>query len=112
MLSLYDYMFALSYRQLIYAFYLCVAVIYFCELLYSMLLFSHLSLSLLTQLRALAAHGCDVILLALARCLSGSAWAPALARCTHARFFCLLLSHVRPHSFLRPDSLKPPLRFH
>ncbi len=45
MLRLYDYMFALSYRQLIYAFYLCVAVIYFCVLLYSMLLFSHLSLS-------------------------------------------------------------------
>ncbi len=52
MLRLYDYMFALSYRQLIYAFYLCVAVIYFCARLNSMLLFSHLSLSLLTQLRA------------------------------------------------------------
>lgn len=110
MLSLYDYMFALSYRQRIYAFYLCVAVVYFCELLYSILLFSHFSLSLLTQLRALAAHGCDAILLALARCLWGSAWAPALARCTRVRFFCLLLNHVRPHSFPRPDSLKPPLK--
>lgn len=56
--------------------------------------FPRLSLSL-TQLRVLGGHEYVVILLALALFLWGSAWAPVLARSTRARFFCLLLNHVR-----------------
>lgn len=102
--SLNDYMFAFCYSQpylFILALLLLVSVNF-----YTLCSYFHTCLSLLTQLCILAGHECDVILLALALSLWGSAWAPALARCTHARFFCPLLNHVRPRSFLRPDSLQ------
>ncbi len=83
---------------------LCCCYLFLWAVILYALIFTLVSLSLLTQLRALAAHGCDVILLALARCLSGSAWAPALARCTHARFFL-------PSAQSRKAQLLPETRF-
>lgn len=93
MLSLISH---LLYLAAIRASDLGVAVICICKIFIFWALILHTCFSLVTQLCVLVGHGCDVILLALALSLWGSAWAPALARCTRARFFCLLLNHVRP----------------
>ncbi len=96
--------------QAAYLCFLSLLLLFFCAVIFYAL-FSHFSLSLFSLSSALSRRSRVRRHPPSSRSLSLRVRMGPSARSLYTRsLFCLLLNHVRPHSFQRPDSLKPPFQ--